>query len=249
MPETSTTQRQRRRSRNEPQADVERFIVPLIAREVRALLEQRAAVAPADRRVLDIGCGGQPFRAELEDLGYNYASMDVPGSVPVPDYVGRIDSPLEGALTVVAPFDLLLCTEVLEHVPDWAQAFNNLTALVRPGGTVILTTPHIYLLHEEPRDYWRPTPHAFRWYAEKVGLKVESLKRAGTIWDVLGTVTAVGSVAPTDDSLRARLLASMINLVLGWLRPRLQDKCLSRYCQWQAPFYLSTVVVLSKPGP
>lgn len=247
MPEADP-QRSRRRTTYTTQAKVEAFIVPLVGREVRTLLERVAVAAPAGSRVLDIGCGGQPFRADLEGLGYVYAGMDVSDADSAPDFVGRIDAPLEGALAEVAPFDLLLCTEVLEHVPNWPQAFANFATLLRPGGVVIATTPHLYLLHEEPHDYWRPTPYAFAWHAEQAGLHVESLMQAGSMWDVLGTVTAIGQIRPTEGTAKARILSYLLNRALQWLWPRLQSGQLARYCKWEAPFYLSTVALLSKPA-
>lgn len=53
-------------------------------------------------------------------------------------------------------FDLVLNIEVLEHVQEWRLVLNNLKSILRPGGTMILTTrlPG-YPLHGFPDDYWR----------------------------------------------------------------------------------------------
>ena len=41
---------------------------------------------------------------------------------------------------------------------------SNVAALLAPGGRVLLTVPHVYRLHEEPYDFWRPTLHAIHYF-------------------------------------------------------------------------------------
>ena len=55
-------------------------------------------------------------------------------------------------------FDLVVCTQVLEHVPHFWKAIGGLYQLVRPGGIVIFTVPFAYVFHPFPGDFWRYTP-------------------------------------------------------------------------------------------
>lgn len=41
-------------------------------------------------------------------------------------------------------FDLILCTEVIEHIPDSQRALNEMRRLLKPGGVLILSTPQRY---------------------------------------------------------------------------------------------------------
>ena len=69
------------------------------------------------------------------------------------DLHGSIDAiPVEDA-----SFDLVLCLQVLEHVPDPAAAIRELRRVVRPGGRVLLTTHGVYPYHPNPEDLWRWT--------------------------------------------------------------------------------------------
>jgi len=38
--------------------------------------------------------------------------------------------------------DLIVCCEVLEHIPDWEAALLRLVSLLQPGGWLIIHTPH-----------------------------------------------------------------------------------------------------------
>lgn len=52
-------------------------------------------------------------------------------------------------------FDLVICCSVLEHVArPWKMA-ENLTSLLRPGGTLYMSVPWIWRYHQYPDDYFR----------------------------------------------------------------------------------------------
>jgi SAM-dependent methyltransferase len=80
-------------------------------------------------------------------------------------------------------FDVVICEQVLEHVPDpWAAAAN-LRELTAPGGHVIVSTPFLIRIHELPaydmRDYWRFTPRGLRTLLEGAGLEVSEVSSWG----------------------------------------------------------------------
>ena len=114
-------------------------------------------------RLLDVGAGLGPYRDLAIRLGYEYTSQDfsayVPAEVdtglhtdswnyPKHDYVCDIlETPPEAASSVV------LCTEVLEHVPDPVRAFKHLVDLTLPSGFLVVTVPFISLTHQAPYLY------------------------------------------------------------------------------------------------
>lgn len=59
-------------------------------------------------------------------------------------------------------FDVVLYTNVLEHVFDFRIAIDNVHAALKSGGVAIIVVPAFYPLHDEPLDFWRFTEHALK---------------------------------------------------------------------------------------
>lgn len=223
----------------------DRHIVTLLRDAIEVGLMQHST---AGGRALDVGCGAQPFRAGIESLGMTYTGLDATAQPGVStDFLCSIDQPLPEALAASGGFDLVLCTEVLEHVADWAGAWDNLARLLRPGGKLLLTCPFIYPLHEEPYDFYRPTHHALRHWAERTGLRVLELRPLGDAWDVLGTVIAASGPKPASRWPHAWLLATVAQkfrqlacwiIYKGWPR---------RFVRVRQTMYLANYAVLAKP--
>jgi cytidyltransferase-like protein len=113
------------------------------------------------KRVLDAGCGPGHLVRLLEDVGVDAYGMDLhpPESGP---YVRRdIAAPFWGDPSAGAFCDLVICREVLEHIPvrHIAQAVANLCQLSSQFVyvTTRFATPPAHLLHVDTADELDPT--------------------------------------------------------------------------------------------
>jgi SAM-dependent methyltransferase len=64
-------------------------------------------------------------------------------------------------------FDAIICTQVLEHVPNPFDAIDELYRILRPGGNLLITVPFLNNYHMEPDDYWRFTEYALKHLLKK----------------------------------------------------------------------------------
>ncbi len=157
-----------------------------VVKHLRSYIETRTErLVTQGTRVADIGCGEQPTRGQIERLGAQYVGIDI-----VQNGSGTVDvlAPITEMPVPDGVFDVLLVTEVLEHVSDTYGAFRELARVLRPGGSIIITVPFAYPLHEEPWDFVRLTPYQIRECAKLNGLEVTELFTSGNELEVIATV-------------------------------------------------------------
>ncbi|MCW2963327.1 MAG: hypothetical protein JWO17_579 [Actinomycetia bacterium] len=117
-----------------------------------AELETRAPV-----RVLDVGCGPKPYYPFFAHVSSEYIGVDV-----VENPAAELRGPVEALPVEDASFDVVLCTQVLEHCDDPAQAVRELRRVTAPGGRVLASTHGVQVYHPSPVDYWRWTHEGLR---------------------------------------------------------------------------------------
>jgi len=163
-----------------------------------AALGLNRAIAQSIRRhatgkALDAGCGVMPFRALFETLSVEYHSLDIEERVEGVDFVGDLE---DVGFLASSSYDTVLCSEVLEHIPNPERAVAELSRLLRPGGKLILSVPFLSRLHEEPHDYARYTIHGLRAMMGRHGLHIIESTVTGSLFSFLGhqvsTIVLVG---------------------------------------------------------
>jgi SAM-dependent methyltransferase len=117
----------------------------------------------AGKRVLEVGSYdiNGSIRPQLESFGPSeYVGVDIEAG-PCVDVVCAAEG-LEQRFGR-ASFDVVLTTEMLEHVRDWRTVVSNLKSVLRPGGLLVITTRSPgFPLHGYPYDFWRYEPDDMR---------------------------------------------------------------------------------------
>lgn len=108
-------------------------------------------------KVLDVGAQYCPYYPLFKDKCESYTSMDVVDT-PLVDLVCNAEEmPLEHC-----SYDLILCTEVLEHTANPQRIVDECHRVLKPGGILIITVPAIFPVHGYPADNWRFMPDGLK---------------------------------------------------------------------------------------
>ena len=118
-------------------------------RDITSLVLKSAP--PSGRHALDVGCGTGCVSLALAKRGYEVQGIDIEKRVvelarkialntrsqvksDVGDFRGR-------DLVRLDFYDLVVCSEVLQHINDYHPLIENMHATLKPGGRIIITVP------------------------------------------------------------------------------------------------------------
>lgn len=145
------------------------------AKLTRATLDRFIHAHASAGRTLDIGAQTGPYAKCFP----NRVALDIEPRRGI-----QIVADAQAMGLADASFDVVLCTEVLEHLPEPQRAIDEMYRVLRPGGTLLLTTRFLFPIHDAPHDYFRFTKYGLR-----------HLLRAFTIEAVEEETTTVGTLA------------------------------------------------------
>jgi 2-polyprenyl-6-hydroxyphenyl methylase/3-demethylubiquinone-9 3-methyltransferase len=112
----------------------------------------------ADKKVIDIGCGGGILTESMAKLGANVTGIDMSQTALNVAKLHQLETGIQSeyihttaeaiAKERPAQYDVVTCLEMLEHVPDPASVIRACSALVKPGGHIFLST-----INRNPKAY------------------------------------------------------------------------------------------------
>ena len=189
---------------------------PFITRAVHETV--RGLPGYPDLRVLDLSCGSGELLSLLERDGCrvrgtrfrddDYIMEGAPSRVD--DAIVDPDVDLQRPLPYAdASFDLVLLTEVVEHLGDYAPVIREAGRVLAPGGHLVLTSPNLQRLHSRARFFWTGKHKLIR-------------RRPG--WDVPAAGLYAYHISPVDFPLLHTLLeqAGLRTVALGYTRVKLR---------------------------
>jgi ubiquinone/menaquinone biosynthesis C-methylase UbiE len=158
-------------------------------------LEEMLLKVPNSSRILDAGAGTQKYRKYCKHLQYvsqDFGQYDGKGDNAALqtgyfDY-GKLDivSDITSIPEPDSSFDAILCSEVLEHLPNPIQAIKEFSRLLKKNGQLIITAPFCSLTHFAP--YHFSTGFNRYWYEKHLleyGFEIEEIGRNGNFFEYL----------------------------------------------------------------
>jgi SAM-dependent methyltransferase len=125
----------------------------LSAKLTRVTLDRFVAGHASGRRTLDIGAQNGPYGSFFP----RRVGLDIRPGIGV-----RIIGDAQALGIRSSAFEIVLCTEVLEHLPEPQAAVDEMFRVLEPGGLLLLTTRFLFPIHDAPHDYFRFTKYGLR---------------------------------------------------------------------------------------
>ena len=149
-------------------------------------IAQMSSIIPKNSRVLDVGAGGCPHRMKFDHCYYFAHDFAQLSETQIQDQsgYGKLDyvSDILSIPVSDESFDVVLCTEVLEHVPYPIETIQELSRILKSGGTILLTAPLQSGLHQEPYHFYGGyTKYWYREFLTKNGFIDIEIEPNGTL--------------------------------------------------------------------
>lgn len=132
--------------------------------------------------LLDIGCGHQPYKPlvlSAPSRVEKYIGLDLKDNI-----YQKPDVEWDGQNIPLADnsIDCALAMEVLEHCPEPEVVLREALRVLKPGGSLFITVPFVWPLHDVPHDEYRYTPFALERHLRNAGFDGIEIK-ANNNWD------------------------------------------------------------------
>jgi len=144
-------------------------------------LESHYSTQAQGTRVLSVGSGGevnQLLEKHAKINQFEIKTIDI-DSDRNPDIIGDICSYDFCGET----FNTVVMSEVLEHLHSPQSGLDTVYKILNPGGKLILSTPFIFPIHDEPYDYFRFTKYGLELLLKK--FKVVEIRERNSYFETI----------------------------------------------------------------
>jgi SAM-dependent methyltransferase len=141
---------------------------------IKCFVKAAIQATTAGDRILDAGAGECRNRELIEnqtyialdaacgDQSWNYSGLDAIAN-------------LEKVPFKPNSFDVVICTQVLEHVREPQIVLNEFFRIAKEGGSIYISAPQGWGVHQAPYDFFRYTHFGLRYLLEKSGFEMISI--------------------------------------------------------------------------
>ena len=131
--------------------------------------------SPEGSYILDAGAGQCPYKGffnkqkyiatdlSVGDINWDYSKLDVLSNLETLPFKNNV-------------FHSIICINVLEHVKEPFNVISEFYRVLKPGGSLYVTVPQGWWLHQEPYDYFRYTNYGISYLLEKAHFFINDIK-------------------------------------------------------------------------
>lgn len=136
-------------------------------------------------KVINIGAGRDKYGPLFVQYSEEYVSTDNLSSKY--QFSNEEDKKMVGVVCEATDlpftekyFDTVICTEVMEHLPNPFALMQEISRVLKVDGFLILAAPWFAPYHPEPKDYYRFSPDAYQYLCESNNLAIiETISQGG----------------------------------------------------------------------
>lgn len=159
----------------------------LSAKLTRVTLDRFILSHATGRRTLDIGAQNGPYARHFP----RRVALDIRRGAGV-----QVLSDAQALGIRDGSFGVVLCTEVLEHLPEPQRAVDEMFRVLEPGGELLLTTRFLFPIHDAPHDYFRFTKYGLRYLLRRFEI-VELREETDSVGTIAVLLQRLGMQAHT----------------------------------------------------
>ena len=180
--------------------------------------------------ILDLGCGDMPFKAFFLGISEKFIGIDND-----PNSQADIIQDISEALPFKSnSFDLVILSEVLEHLEEPLRVIENIKRILKNDGFLFISSPFAFPIHAKPHDFYRYTEYFFKDYLKKVGINCKYIYKSNSIittpvLSIMQVITLLPIFPRSIKSLVLLILNIFIFIIESCLKPLHKFGTISTY--------------------
>lgn len=133
--------------------------------------------------VIDLGCGTRPFEGDILCHASEYIGIDWGNTLhgTHADVIADLNCPLPIGDAVA---NHVVSFEVIEHLAEPGIMLREAARILKKGGTLALSVPFQWWIHEAPWDYQRYTQYGLDYQLRKAGFTEVQIEPTTGFWSM-----------------------------------------------------------------